>query len=205
MVDFETDCLVACPESHTEMGDRFCVPPLPQSLSNSVKKSKSFNWGPQETGMTESPEGLGSNPRDGKDVCKCIVPLWHGSTPKLRLSRKSFREAVSEWRSWFDSGPVHPSLRVRPRPKSVDFHDAKIDRSMSYDYAARNSTFHLIIIKKLGIILDLKAAYLTLESRRQQRAMGSLVVRASDSRPEGLGSMPDATKYPPSAHGVRGR
>ncbi|GFS77605.1 uncharacterized protein TNCV_819251, partial [Trichonephila clavipes] len=29
-------------------------------------------------------------------------------------------------------------------------------------------------------------------------AVGSLVVRASDSRPEGLGSMPDATKHPPS-------
>ncbi|GFW41954.1 hypothetical protein TNCV_6631 [Trichonephila clavipes] len=32
-------------------------------------------------------------------------------------------------------------------------------------------------------------------------AVGSLVVRASDSRPEGLGSMPDATKHPPSTHG----
>ncbi|GFX72710.1 hypothetical protein TNCV_4063051 [Trichonephila clavipes] len=31
--------------------------------------------------------------------------------------------------------------------------------------------------------------------------MGSLVVRTSDSRPEGLGSMPDATKHPPSTHG----
>ncbi|GFY20548.1 uncharacterized protein TNCV_211801 [Trichonephila clavipes] len=31
--------------------------------------------------------------------------------------------------------------------------------------------------------------------------MGSLVVRASDSRPESLGSMLDVTKYPPSAHG----
>ncbi|GFW60016.1 hypothetical protein TNCV_4864711 [Trichonephila clavipes] len=29
----------------------------------------------------------------------------------------------------------------------------------------------------------------------------SPVVRVSDSRPEGLGSMPDATKYPPSTHG----
>ncbi|GFV57108.1 hypothetical protein TNCV_3530571 [Trichonephila clavipes] len=37
------------------------------------------------------------------------------------------------------------------------------------------------------------------------RAVGSLVVRASDSRPEGLGSMLDVTKYPPSAHGVRAR
>ncbi|GFW92762.1 uncharacterized protein TNCV_1735551 [Trichonephila clavipes] len=36
---------------------------------------------------------------------------------------------------------------------------------------------------------------------RKDRAVGSLVVRASDSRPEGLGSMLDATKYPPSAHG----
>ncbi|GFU39376.1 uncharacterized protein TNCV_1716491 [Trichonephila clavipes] len=33
------------------------------------------------------------------------------------------------------------------------------------------------------------------------RAVGSLVVRASDSRPEGLGLMLDVTKYPPSAHG----
>ncbi|GFW96879.1 uncharacterized protein TNCV_2160151 [Trichonephila clavipes] len=32
-------------------------------------------------------------------------------------------------------------------------------------------------------------------------AVGSLIVRASDSRPEGLGSMPDATKHPPSTHG----
>ncbi|GFX06877.1 transposable element Tcb2 transposase [Trichonephila clavipes] len=39
----------------------------------------------------------------------------------------------------------------------------------------------------------------------QKLAVGSLVVRASDSRPEGLGSMPDATKYPPSTHGMRSR
>ncbi|GFY34626.1 hypothetical protein TNCV_1373171 [Trichonephila clavipes] len=32
--------------------------------------------------------------------------------------------------------------------------------------------------------------------------MGSLVVRASGSRLEGLGSMPDATKYTPSRHGI---
>ncbi|GFX71595.1 hypothetical protein TNCV_2695831 [Trichonephila clavipes] len=33
------------------------------------------------------------------------------------------------------------------------------------------------------------------------RTLSCLVVRASDSRPEWLGSMPDVTKYPPSAHG----
>ncbi|GFU82396.1 hypothetical protein TNCV_2462791 [Trichonephila clavipes] len=38
-----------------------------------------------------------------------------------------------------------------------------------------------------------------------KKSLGSLVVRASDSRPKGLGSMPDATKYPPSTHGVRAR
>ncbi|GFY11084.1 hypothetical protein TNCV_4470701 [Trichonephila clavipes] len=31
--------------------------------------------------------------------------------------------------------------------------------------------------------------------------IGCLVVRASDTRPEGLDSVPDATKYPPSTHG----
>ncbi|GFW17341.1 hypothetical protein TNCV_3905511 [Trichonephila clavipes] len=35
------------------------------------------------------------------------------------------------------------------------------------------------------------------------RAVGGLVVRALDSRPEGLGSMPDATKYPPSTRGFQ--
>ncbi|GFV17461.1 hypothetical protein TNCV_4009021 [Trichonephila clavipes] len=33
-------------------------------------------------------------------------------------------------------------------------------------------------------------------------AVGSLVVRASDSRPEGLGSMPAATKHLRSTHGA---
>ncbi|GFU25004.1 hypothetical protein TNCV_5008751 [Trichonephila clavipes] len=36
---------------------------------------------------------------------------------------------------------------------------------------------------------------------KQNRTVGSLVVRASDSRPEGMGSELDATKYPLSTHG----
>ncbi|GFW51303.1 hypothetical protein TNCV_3254321 [Trichonephila clavipes] len=31
----------------------------------------------------------------------------------------------SGWRSWFVTGLMHPRLRVRPRPKSKDFHDAE--------------------------------------------------------------------------------
>ncbi|GFV10552.1 hypothetical protein TNCV_3545811, partial [Trichonephila clavipes] len=38
------------------------------------------------------------------------------------------------------------------------------------------------------------------QKKAKNWAVGSLVVRASDSRPEGLGSMLDVTKYPPSAH-----
>ncbi|GFW02133.1 putative transposable element [Trichonephila clavipes] len=38
-----------------------------------------------------------------------------------------------------------------------------------------------------------------------RRAVDSLVVRASESRPEGLGSMPDATKYLPSIHGFHAK
>ncbi|GFY07617.1 hypothetical protein TNCV_4094871 [Trichonephila clavipes] len=37
------------------------------------------------------------------------------------------------------------------------------------------------------------------------RAVSILVIRASDSRSKGLDSMPVATKYPPSTHGVRAR
>ncbi|GFY13419.1 integrase catalytic domain-containing protein [Trichonephila clavipes] len=46
------------------------------------------------------------------------------------------------------------------------------------------------------IVLKLELSNLSI-----QNIEGSLVVRASDSRPEGLGSMLDVTKYPPSAHG----
>ncbi|GFW00047.1 hypothetical protein TNCV_3568371 [Trichonephila clavipes] len=35
------------------------------------------------------------------------------------------------------------------------------------------------------------------------QAVGSLAVKASDSRPKDMGSMPNATKYPPSSQGVR--
>ncbi|GFX03820.1 hypothetical protein TNCV_2113921 [Trichonephila clavipes] len=39
----------------------------------------------------------------------------------------------------------------------------------------------------------------------KRRAVGSVVVRASDFRSEGLGWKPDNTNYPPSTHGVRTR
>ncbi|GFS68046.1 coiled-coil domain-containing protein 124 [Trichonephila clavipes] len=53
-------------------------------------------------------------------------------------------------------------------------------------------------------ILKAENPNLRLSQQEQIRseAVGSLVVRASDSRPEGLGSMPDATKHPQSTHGV---
>ncbi|GFT97574.1 uncharacterized protein TNCV_1034151 [Trichonephila clavipes] len=44
-------------------------------------------------------------------------------------------------------------------------------------------------------------SYIVYSWKQSLGAVGSLVVRASDSRPEGLGSMLDVTKYPPSAHG----
>ncbi|GFT86089.1 uncharacterized protein TNCV_3257041 [Trichonephila clavipes] len=53
--------------------------------------------------------------------------------------------------------------------------------------------------RRSEIILDVKLVSLRVSSN--YRVVGSLVVRASDSRPEGLGSMLDVTKYPPSAHG----
>ncbi|GFW24356.1 hypothetical protein TNCV_606021 [Trichonephila clavipes] len=40
---------------------------------------------------------------------------------------------------------------------------------------------------------------------QMMRAVGSPVVRALDSRLEGMASVPDATKYPPRIHGVRAR
>ncbi|GFX87036.1 hypothetical protein TNCV_2636761 [Trichonephila clavipes] len=43
------------------------------------------------------------------------------------------------------------------------------------------------------------------EHVRKEEAVGRLVVRASGYKLEGLGSLPAATIYPPSTHGVRAR
>ncbi|GFX33870.1 uncharacterized protein TNCV_3962791 [Trichonephila clavipes] len=53
--------------------------------------------------------------------------------------------------------------------------------------------FSVTILPISGEILFAVITYKT-------RAVGSLVVGASDSRPEGQGSVPDATKYLPSTH-----
>ncbi|GFT01805.1 hypothetical protein TNCV_4206021 [Trichonephila clavipes] len=37
----------------------------------------------------------------------------------------SMRITSNGWRSWFVVDLLHPRLRVRPRPKSVDFYDAE--------------------------------------------------------------------------------
>ncbi|GFW23682.1 uncharacterized protein TNCV_2032251 [Trichonephila clavipes] len=52
-----------------------------------------------------------------------------------------------------------------------------------------------------GVPRGPRSDYVRQSRKKQNWAVGSLVVRASDSRPEGLGSMLDVTKYPPSAHG----
>ncbi|GFU04916.1 integrase_H2C2 domain-containing protein [Trichonephila clavipes] len=59
---------------------------------------------------------------------------------------------------------------------------------------------HVSSLDRLGIKTD-HPVHLWQGLNCHLRAVGSLVVRASDSRPEGLGSMPDATKHPPSTHG----
>ncbi|GFV99262.1 hypothetical protein TNCV_1512341 [Trichonephila clavipes] len=41
-------------------------------------------------------QGLGSNPGQGKDVCKCIVPLRHGGTLNSRQAPSSFVRVVEE-------------------------------------------------------------------------------------------------------------
>ncbi|GFW11680.1 hypothetical protein TNCV_43151 [Trichonephila clavipes] len=35
---------------------------------------------PRHLAEVQSYEGLGSKPGEDRDICKCIVPSWHGST-----------------------------------------------------------------------------------------------------------------------------
>ncbi|GFY24712.1 uncharacterized protein TNCV_1017581 [Trichonephila clavipes] len=69
-------------------------------------------------------------------------------------------------------------------------------RNSCLDFIQLNFNF----LQRFRSFVDISSAYYA-QVTNSFRAVGSLVVRASDSRPEGLGSMLDVTKYPPSAHG----
>ncbi|GFW50560.1 hypothetical protein TNCV_2888631 [Trichonephila clavipes] len=59
------------------------------------------------------------------------MPLRHGCAPYSRRDASPLvRWVVREesrlvWRGWFVDGLLQPRVRVRPRSKSVDFHDAE--------------------------------------------------------------------------------
>ncbi|GFV68517.1 hypothetical protein TNCV_3129731 [Trichonephila clavipes] len=44
--------------------------------------------------------GLGSNPGDGIDVCKCVVPLWHGDTLNSHRSANPLVRLVEGEERW---------------------------------------------------------------------------------------------------------
>ncbi|GFX31108.1 hypothetical protein TNCV_2026111 [Trichonephila clavipes] len=91
----------------------------------------------------------------------------------------------------------HPGVATSPKELS------DIEDSHSTDDA--NSTVTDLIMSSIDYRakpkFQGKALGTAAAGSRSYVAVGSLVVRASDSRPEGLGSMPDATKYLPSTHG----
>ncbi|GFW48585.1 hypothetical protein TNCV_4241661 [Trichonephila clavipes] len=60
----------------------------------------------------QSQVGLGSNPGEGIDICKCIVTLRHGDTLKQPSSRKSSREVGGRER---EVGALTPSQGVLPQ------------------------------------------------------------------------------------------
>ncbi|GFW22229.1 hypothetical protein TNCV_1429831 [Trichonephila clavipes] len=52
--------------------------------------------------LSEVVHGLGLNPGEGMDICKCIVPLWHvGTLNRLRVTSPlvRFMEGEEEWDS----------------------------------------------------------------------------------------------------------
>ncbi|GFS95290.1 DDE_3 domain-containing protein [Trichonephila clavipes] len=65
----------------------------------------------------------------------------------------------------------------------------------------------VIRFQKLGKSIPRRVSaiikYVVICTKKISGAVGSVGVRASDSRSEDLVSMPDATKYPLSTHGVR--
>ncbi|GFV54359.1 uncharacterized protein TNCV_4585891 [Trichonephila clavipes] len=52
--------------------------------------------------------GLGSNPGEDMDVCKCIVPLQHGGTPNSYRAASPLVWLLEGEERW--EAPVHPRV-----------------------------------------------------------------------------------------------
>ncbi|GFX86248.1 uncharacterized protein TNCV_2561301 [Trichonephila clavipes] len=50
--------------------------------------------------MTAVPLGLGSNPGEDMDVCKCITPSWHGDTLNSRRATSPLVRLVEGEERW---------------------------------------------------------------------------------------------------------
>ncbi|GFS64887.1 uncharacterized protein TNCV_2000891 [Trichonephila clavipes] len=99
---------------------------------------------------------------------------------------------------------AYVELREEGSLKSrIDYHFGRSDMVIPKLLLFRALTMHgKRTLQRTNIALSCRSQLLfTWCNYFQEVAVGSLVVRASDSRPEVLGSMLDVTKYPPSAHG----
>ncbi|GFU36265.1 hypothetical protein TNCV_559071 [Trichonephila clavipes] len=56
----------------------------------------------------------------------CFFPSCRSIIKKIVIEKGGASiERPTGWHGWVVAGLLHPRLRVRPRPKSVDFHDAE--------------------------------------------------------------------------------
>ncbi|GFW85942.1 hypothetical protein TNCV_1967501 [Trichonephila clavipes] len=104
-------------------------------------------------------------------------------------------------------GYCSSNLKTMPKQNDASFFDVEQYAEFVTPFFSKNGCCMATKEEKLIRVAKFRVCAVSLSSKLNNslRAMGSLVARASDSRPEGLGSMPHATKYPPSTHGVRAR
>ncbi|GFW90022.1 uncharacterized protein TNCV_2172171 [Trichonephila clavipes] len=64
--------------------------------------------------------GLGSNPGESMNVCKCIVPLWHGGTLNSHRAASSLVRLVEGEESWEASDHLWMfSLKIGVEPSQI--------------------------------------------------------------------------------------
>ncbi|GFV24029.1 hypothetical protein TNCV_235981 [Trichonephila clavipes] len=70
--------------------------------------------------LTVESYGMGSNSRESMDVCKCIVPLWHGDTLHSHRAASSLMRLVEGEESWEASEHLRMfSLKIGVEPSQI--------------------------------------------------------------------------------------
>ncbi|GFW33811.1 hypothetical protein TNCV_3588971 [Trichonephila clavipes] len=135
-----------------------------------------------------------------------------GSDVNLISAVLSLKRGVEVWNVWFEitswygAGLVRPSLRVRPLPKSLDFHDAKNRQRpcrmiMRHVKGPKRARLVWVLQGKIKFLVQFRIVRAQVSPSGVETWKCSLVIKVTDSLPRCHEFEPSSAEDPPYRKG----